>query len=89
MLLTFPVDRCGEAVLALRVVQEDASELWRRFDERCRVQVKVGVGKVVCGQLGTPGEERFDIVGDALNRLFKAPWGDFELTAEVMVRSSM
>ena len=24
VLLTFPVDRCGEAVVALRVVQEDA-----------------------------------------------------------------
>jgi class 3 adenylate cyclase len=89
MLLTFPVDRCGEAVVALRVVQDDASELWRRFDERCHVQVKVGVGQVVCGPLGTPGEERFDVVGDALNRLFKARWGDFELTAEVMVRCSM
>jgi class 3 adenylate cyclase len=89
VLLTFPLDRCGEAVLALRVVQEDGSELMRRFDERCRVQVKAGVGQVVCGPLGTPGEERFDIVGDALNRLFKAPWGDFEMTAAVLVRFGM
>jgi class 3 adenylate cyclase len=89
VLLTFPDDRCGEAVVALRVVQEDASELWSRFDERCHVQVKVGVGQVVCGPLGAPGEERYDIAGDALNQLFKAPWGDFELTAEVMVRCGL
>ena len=38
---------------------------------------------VVSGPLGPPGEERYDIVGDALNQLFKAPWGDFELSPEV------
>ena len=39
--------------------QARAGELWRGFDERCRVQVKVGAGTVHCGQLGPPGAERF------------------------------
>ena len=82
-LLTFPVDHVREAVDALRSLQSEASTLWRRFDERCHVKVKVGVGVVTCGMLGPPGEERFDIVGDALNQLFKAPWGDFQLMPEV------
>ncbi len=84
VLLTFPVDRCREVVETVRELQENTSEMWQRFDDDCRVQVKVGVGAVVCGDLGPPGDERFDIVGDALNRLFKAPWGDFELTPEVV-----
>jgi class 3 adenylate cyclase len=83
-LLTFPTDRCSQAVDTLREFQTDASEMWRRFDERCHVQVKVGMGRVVCGDLGPPGNERCDIVGDALNQLFKAPWGDFEMTPEVL-----
>jgi len=82
-LLTFPIDRCREAVEALREFQTDASEMWRRFDSRCHVQVKISAGTVVCGELGPPGDARFDIVGNALNELFKAPWGDFELTSAV------
>jgi hypothetical protein len=33
--------------------------------------------------LGSPGQKRFDVVGDALNRLFKAPWGDFKVSSEI------
>jgi hypothetical protein len=57
--------------------------MWRGFDERCRVQIKVGAGTLRCGPLGPPGAERFDIVGDALNSLFKAPWSDFSMTPDV------
>lgn len=83
ILLVFPPDRARQAVTVLRAVQADATARWQRFDERCRVQVKVGAGVLTCGLLGPPGQERYDIVGQALNALFKAPWGDFELTAEV------
>ena len=84
VLLTFPINRCREAVEALRELQKQTSELWHRFEERCHVQVKVGAGSLVCGPLGPPGAERFDVVGDALNQLFKAPWSDFELAPEVL-----
>jgi adenylate cyclase len=83
VLLTFPISEAQNAVAALRRLQEETSELWRRFDDRCSVQVKVGVGSVVRGRLGPPGEERDDIIGDAVNRLIKAPWGDFEMSPEV------
>ena len=83
VLMTFPIDRCSQAVESMREFQKYSSVMWYRFDESCRVQVKVGIGKVVCGFLGPPGEEQYDIVGDALNQLFKAPWGDFELSPEV------
>jgi len=82
-LVTFSGDRAREAVDALRSLQASGTSLWRGFDDRCRVEVKVGFGSVVCGLFGPPGDERSDVYGDALNRLFKAPWGEFVLTPEV------
>ncbi|HEX8068603.1 MAG TPA: hypothetical protein VF546_01540 [Pyrinomonadaceae bacterium] len=82
-LVIFPAGRVRETVGALRALQARGTRLWRGFDERCRVEVKVGAGEVVCGLLGPPGDERPDIYGAALNRLFKAAWGEFVLTPEV------
>lgn len=80
VLLTFPADRAGEAVPSVRAFQERATALWQGFDERCRVEVKVGAGVVYCGPLGPSGAVRFDVVGDALNVLFKAPWSGFHIS---------
>lgn len=44
VLLAFPLDRTGAAVAALRELQQRGTTLWRRFDARCRLQVK---GRVV------------------------------------------
>lgn len=82
VLLAFPPDRATAAVAALRAFQERATALWQGLDERCRVQVKVGAGAVRCGLLGSPGAAHFDIVGDALNALFKAPWSDFHVSPD-------
>lgn len=82
VLLTFPPERAPAAVQALRAFQERANALWRGFDDRCRVQVKLGAGLLHCGPLGAPGAARFDVVGDALNALFKAPWSDFHVSPD-------
>ncbi len=79
VLLTFPVDRAEDAVAGLRELRRRGTLLWRQFDERCSLQVKGRVVSVLAGTLGAPGDERFDIVGDELNRLFKAPWQDFDV----------
>jgi class 3 adenylate cyclase len=84
-LVTFPGERAREAVESLRSLRVRGTSLWCGFDDRCRVEVKVGAGAVVCGQFGPPGEERPDIYGDALNRLFKASWAEFVLLPEVGV----
>jgi class 3 adenylate cyclase len=81
--ITFPVEVATEVLEALRRLQEEASAVWRRLDETSHVQVKVGVGTVVSGALGLPGDQRFDVIGDAVNRLFKAPWKDFAVDPEV------
>jgi class 3 adenylate cyclase len=80
VLLIFPLDGTDGAVTALHHLQERATIVWRQFDSRCYVQVKGRVGSVLAGMLGPPGEERFDVVGDAVNQLFKAPWQDFDVS---------
>ena len=82
VLLCFPLDEAGAAVTALHQLQERATMLWRQLDEDCYVQVKGRIGSVLTGELGPPGEERFDVVGDAVNQLFKAPWQDFDVSPD-------
>ncbi len=88
VLLTFPANDLQSVVKVLRRLQMKANGLWQKFDRRCQVQVKVGIGTVISGMLGVPGEERPDIIGDALNTLIKAPWGNFAITAELADRLS-
>lgn len=86
VLLTFPPARLTDAVAALRTLQQHGSELWGRFDSRCRVQVKAGIGSVIIGAFGPPGQEREDIFGNELNQLFKMPLGDFVMTSALEAR---
>jgi len=81
VIVAFPVSQALGAVQCLRSLQEHGTTLWQRFDPRCRVQVKVGIGSLISGLFGPPGEEREDLYGDALNQLFKAPAGDFVMSA--------
>ena len=74
-LLTFPPQLAREAVEALRTLQAKANALWQQFDERCQVQVKVGIGSVVFGMLGPPGEQRLDIVASAIEFPFQGTLG--------------
>jgi class 3 adenylate cyclase len=78
-LLTFPPWEPRAIVEVLRTVQTKANALWQQVDANSRVQVKVGIGQVVVGSL----DQRIDIVGSALNRLFKAPWSEFEIMPEL------
>ncbi len=85
-LLTFPANDPHAVVKVLHGLQMKANALWQQFDRRCDVQVKVGIGAVVSGMLGAPGEERQDIIGNALNKLIKAPWNTFEVMPELANR---
>lgn len=85
-LLAFPANEPDAVIKSLRGLQTKANSLWQQFDKRSHVQVKVGVGTVVAGMLGPPGEERQDIIGDALNALIKAPWSNFEISPELADR---
>jgi len=83
ILVVFPLSRARDAVAALRGFQSSATALWSAIDVACRAQVKVGVGALVTGPLGPPGDERFDVYGNALNQLFKAPTAAFFITPEL------
>lgn len=83
VLVVFPFRRASDAVQALRGLQSSATALWAEVDPRCRVQIKVGAGRVATGDMGPPGAERFDVYGTALNDLFKMPAGDFVITPEL------
>jgi class 3 adenylate cyclase len=77
VLVVFPIHRAEHAVGALRDLQASANALWSSFDARCRVQIKVGAGRLATGRMGPPGAERFDVYGTALNDLFRIAAGDF------------
>jgi class 3 adenylate cyclase len=82
VLLTFPTFRAREAVTALQALKRDGTRLWQRFDQGCRIQLKIGAGSVVAGQMGPPDDQRFDVYGDALNRLVKMPNDDVVISPE-------
>ena len=77
ILITAPVSHAAGVVADLRSAQQAATNLWQLFDQRCRVQVKVGTGRLISGFFGPAGQERDDVYGDALNQLFKLPAADF------------
>jgi class 3 adenylate cyclase len=83
ILVVFPVSQAREAVTALRRLQTSATALWSEVDPGCRAQVRVGVGTLATGPFGPPGDERFDVYGNALNQLFKASAAEFFITPEL------
>jgi class 3 adenylate cyclase len=76
-LLAFPADDPAAVSERLERLRNESDRLWRSFGEGCTLLMKAGVGEVVSGPLGAPGDERPDVVGGALNALFKARWGDY------------
>lgn len=85
VLASFPLESLREAAAALRALQAAATAQWQSYDARCRVQVKLGTGTVMAGVFGPPGQESYDIYGNALSQLFKLPGGDFVLSPDAAV----
>jgi class 3 adenylate cyclase len=84
VIVVFPDSQARGAVNDLRSVQEHGTAFWKVVDERCFVQVKVGIGSLIRGLFGPPGQERDDVYGDALNQLFKLPAGSFVISPSLM-----
>jgi class 3 adenylate cyclase len=77
LLASFPIEALRDVAAALREVQAAGTAEWQAYDSRCRVQVRLGTGTVLAGVFGPPGQESYDIYGNALSQLFKLPPGDF------------
>jgi class 3 adenylate cyclase len=83
ILAVFSVTRVKDIDRELRELQRSGTILWRTYDPRCKLQIKVGAGTLMAGEFGPPGQEAFDVYGDALNQLFKAPLADYFVTEAV------
>lgn len=73
-LLSYPPERARDAVEAMRTLQVEGTRLWAAVDPTCSVRIKVGAGSVIAGMFGSGNTARFDVLGLAVNKLFKAPW---------------
>jgi class 3 adenylate cyclase len=78
-LMAFQPGHTRQLAVHLREFQKSATTFWSGFDSRCRVQVRVGTGSVAAGFLG----DAFDIAGDSLNKFFRGPWSDFDVSPDV------
>jgi len=67
-LIMFPEDKAKQAVVSLREVSSSVENIWKEYDEICKVRLKVHVGPVVVGAMGPEG--RLDVIGKTLNQLF-------------------
>ncbi len=87
VLVVFPVERAADAVSATRALVADplpaTSGFGKGFGDDHRLHAKVHVGDVACGDLGPPGQRRFDIVGAAVNELFLLPAGECVLSDDL------
>ncbi len=70
--VVFPVGKAKEALAALQDLKSTTSDLWVGFGAACHLRVHAHVGRVASGPLGA--EQRFDVVGRAVNDLFRMPW---------------
>jgi len=86
LLATFPPEALRSVAAALRQFQQRGTALCQAYDERCRVQIRLGLGTVLAGSFGPPGQEAFDVYGNALSQLFKLPPGDFVLSSAAAAR---
>ena len=82
-LLAFPPDDPAAVHARLERLRDESNRLWRPFGEGCTLLMKAGIGEVVVGLLGAPGDERPDVIGGAVNALFKARWNDYPVGAEL------
>jgi len=83
-LIVFPETSATLAIEALRALQNAGNELWKEISPVCQLAVRVHLGPVVCGPMGTTGEKRFDVIGNALNELFTMRGDDPFLVSETL-----
>lgn len=66
-LAAFPTDDVDAGVRALQSVQACGSEWLARQDYKSQVIVKIHLGPVAIGRVGSPGEEILDVYGKTVN----------------------
>jgi len=81
-LIIFPEDRVDDGVLALRELQGRGDRWLVERDSPCRQIIKIHFGEMVCGEVGTRGEKRFDVFGMAVNTAALLKSNGFAMTSQ-------
>lgn len=66
-LAVFPTDRAEEAIFALCALADEVRSVAREVGLDSHLNTNVHVGPVVSGSFGPEGNERFDVIGNAVN----------------------
>ena len=83
-LFVFPDDDPDRVVDALREMKRDCDRWLTGMGYPDSMVVKARLGPVACGQVGAPGDERFDVYGVAVNRAADMRGRKFTLSADLV-----
>ena len=67
LMIAFPADEASRAIEALLDLKQSGDQWLKQKQIPCHHLVKVHLGPVVAGPIGTPGAERLDIYGKTVN----------------------
>jgi hypothetical protein len=87
-LVAFPAELADAGVLALRAVQHEGDAWLARRGFKSRAIVKLHLGPVALGRVGSPGEEALDIYGKTVNTAATIPSTGLAMTPAVFRRLS-
>lgn len=72
-LVVFPAALADEAILALREVQRRGAQWFAGHGTRIDVTVKMDMGMLAFGKVGSPGDEILDVFGKAIANAYLLP----------------
>ena len=79
-LIVFAGDAPDRALAGLRALKDAADDRLSAHNPDLKLQIRVDLGRVVCGPLGTVADKRFDVVGNMVNELFLMERDDFVIS---------
>ncbi|HLN24080.1 MAG TPA: adenylate/guanylate cyclase domain-containing protein [Patescibacteria group bacterium] len=82
-LAVFPADVADNGVLALRDVQKHGEAWLAQRGTKSRVTVKMDLGPVVLGLVGSPGDEIVDVFGKPVAQAYLLPSNGFSMSPTV------
>ena len=85
-MFVFPADDPDRAVLSLQAMKRDCDAWLAKRGYPDVMVVKVQLGPVACGQVGPPGDERFDVYGLTVNHAAMMRGRSFTLGASLVNR---
>ncbi len=85
-MFVFPANDPDRVVLSLQAMKRDCDAWLAKRGYPDVMVVKIQLGPVACGQVGPPGDERFDVYGLTVNRAAMMRGRSFTLGASLVKR---